>query len=283
MFLGRDTFEGIERLRHGIKPEAPLKRHKRIDSKVRSGPSKGAILYAIGKSETGHIAIEKPIQAGFLNIKRHEYDYFTIDEIPTAKELEKKGYAVKGALIWLIAEEGEELKRLTDCLKNKGISIIEKEKNEQNQTSEDIVPVVSVITLDRTIMRGLSKIAFNYAAFVKGANFIQHNDFNKIRRFIRYGEGDSKNFFSVNLPPILHEDQKLSKLGVKTTIGHLITLGWQGTKLFSKLSLFNTTTYGVTLCNNYHGIWHPIRAGHHFDIKSKKVSELLPIYRRLMP
>lgn len=283
LFLGRDSFESIERLKHGMKPKEPLRNRRRIKSRIRSGPRKGVIVRDMYLAETGRIAIEEAVQAGFYHTERNEYDFFEPNDIPTGKELVERGYALKNAQIWLIAEDGEEFDKLIGKLNEQGINVKSKTDLIKQEPPGEIVPVETDITLDRTIMRGFCKIAFNYLAFVAGSDFVLAPDFDDVRRFIRFDEGHSDIFFGVNLPPILYDDQLLDKIGTKVTEGHLIIVGWRGKRVVSKLSLFNTLTFGINLCHNFNGIWRLIKSGHHFDVETKEVTKLDSLAKNLMP
>lgn len=281
LFWGRDSFESLERLRQGIKSKGNLKRKFKTKSKVYKGKFKGAIVKEKELSDSGQILVEKVLQAGFFHPQDNEYHYFEIGHIPSKKKLEEDGYQIIGKMVMLIAE-GNELDLLIDELHKNGINvkseselIIEADQNEE-------VQVETEITLDRVIMRGISKIAFNYLAYVAGKQFCLSDHFNGIRKFIRYNEGESQKFIAVNQSPILYDDQVCGKLGAKITEGHIITVGWNKKSIVSKISLFNTATYGVKICDSYNGIWIPIKSGHHFDNENKEVSKLLGVNRRLM-
>lgn len=221
------------------------------------------------------------MQVGFFNKHKNKYDFFEPDEIPNKKELDKQGYDTKKQKVWLIAHEGEELDYLICILTDKGIKISSDNLIKQDKCGEKIVVETDVIA-DRVIFRAFSKIAFNYATYVTGNNFIHLNDFDRIRKFIRYDEGKSEQYFAINTRPILYNDQKLEKFGIKTTEGHLITVEWKNRSLISKVSLFNTNTYFIKLCHNFNGIWRPIKSGHHFDIESKQVRKLFSINKKLL-
>jgi hypothetical protein len=283
LFLCRDTFESIERLRHGMKPKEPLRDRRRIKSKISTGPFKGAIVRERGLGKSGHIDVERAVQAGFYHTQRGEYDFFETKDIPSAEELTKKGYAVKKTRILLIAEDGEELEKLISELNDLGFALGSKTDLIEQGPPERIVPIVTNLTLDKTIMRGFCKIAFNYLAYVAGSNFVLSLDFNPIRSFIRKNEGESDQFFGMNLPPILYDDQRIEKFDAKVTEGHLIIVGWYGRELVSKVSLFNTLTFGIRLCQDFKGIWRPIKSGHHFDVERKEVTRLMPLSKALMP
>lgn len=283
LFFGRDTFESIERLRHGIKPKESLRHRRRIKSKIRTGPWKGVIVREMYLAESGRLAIEKAVQAGFYHIERGEYDFFELKGIPTGKELAESGYAVKNTQIWLIAEDGEEMDALIAKLNEQGISVKSQTDLVKQEPPGEVVPVETEITLDRTIMRGFCKIAFNYLAFVAGSDLVLSTNFDGIRRFIRNDEGDSTHFFAVNLPPILYDDQRLEKVGVKVTEGHIIIVGWRDKRVLSKVSLFNTQTFAINLCQDFKGIWRPVKSGHHFDVKTKQVTKLVSVSKVLLP
>jgi hypothetical protein len=283
LFLGRDTFESIERLRHGMKPKEPLKDRRRVRSKVKAGAWKGVIVRDMYLAESGTIAIEKAVQAGFYHINRAEYHYFERANIPTREELVESGYNLKDAPIWLIAEAGPELDDLVSTLNERGIDTKLDSSMVKRHPPGEIVPVETEITLDRAIMRGFCKIAFNYLTFVAGAKFVLSSDFDEIRRFVLKDQGESLRFFAVNLPPILHDDQRLEKVGKKVTEGHLIIVDWRGSKVVSKISLFNTLTFGIFLCREFKGIWRPIKSGHHFDLETKQVTKLISVSKALLP
>ena len=281
LYLGRGSFESIERLRHGIKPKNKINKNIRKISKVKEGDFKGAIVHEVQMGETGNILVEKPIQAGFLNKKSGDYDYFELGEIPSGKELSSKGYEIKNTAVILIANENELTELITE-LKGKGININSKNEFIKGSKPGEIVQIETEITLDLVLMRGLSKIAFNYLAYTAGRNMALSNNFDEIRKFIRYDEGNSINFIKVNESPILHDDQKIEKFHAKTTEGHLIIIGYKNNGVYSKLSLFNTLTYGIKLCKRYEGIYIPIKSGHHFDVKDKEVSRLFSINKNLL-
>lgn len=281
LYLGRDSFESIERLRHGIKPKNKNNKPIRKISKIIEGDFKGAIVREVKMGQTGNILVEKPVQVGFLHKKTGCYEYFAIGKIPTGKELSAKGYEIKYATVILIASENE-LTSLISELKDKGINLNTKSEYIKGTKTGEIVKIETEITLDRVLMRGLCKIAFNYLAYTVGKNFILSCNFDEVRKFIRYDEGNSLEFIKVNESPILHDDQKLEKFGAKTTEGHLIIIGYKNNGVYSKLSLFNNLTYGIYLCKKYEGIYIPIKCGHHFDIQHKEVSKLFSINKNLL-
>jgi len=271
LFLARDSLEGIERLRHKMYPKDTLKKRRRVQIKIAEGKWKGVIAEEYPSGQYGQIGLERPLQVGFFNQTSQEYDYFLLQDIPTQRELEAKGYDTRNKEVLLLAEKESELEPLMELLNSKGINLSPKDKPIKEEDSGTDVLASLEITIDSTILRALAKIAFNYLAFVAGREFVLSRDFNEIREFIRSGRRDHREFLVLNSAPILYEDQKC---GIRVTQGHLITIEWQRTVLISRISLFNLKTYIVRLCHNFSGIWRPIRSGHHFDIETKTVSEL---------
>ena len=193
---------------------------------------KGVIVVERYQGNTDEIGLEKVLQARFFNKYKQEYDYFEPQYIPPANELERDGYDIKGKMVWLIAEEGEELNSLIATLNIKGIKVKSKDTLIKQDRVCEKVKVETELTVDRVIFRGLSKIAFNYLSYITGKELLLRDDFNDIRRFIRYDKGKSESFFKANMPPILHDDQMLEKFRFKITEGHLIIVGWKGMSVF---------------------------------------------------
>jgi hypothetical protein len=277
LFLGRDTYEGLLRYQYGIRSKKLNQKYSRLKLKISSGPLKGMLVKPKYSDLPGKIDInqEQILQVGFLKKGTYQYDYFEPQNIPTSEELEGNGYDLKeNNSVRIVANDRNEIKYLIDLLRSKGIesSQLEDRKWKEYQIEKGDIPVEIDAKIDRTIHRGLSKIAFNYLSYIAGNSFVLSDNFNDIRDFIRFDIGDSKDFMIPNVSPILHDDQRFN---IKTVEGHLITVGWKGGDiLFSKLSIFNETTWEIKLCNNFKGIWRPINKGHFFDIHSKKVIEL---------
>ena len=281
LFLGRDSLESILRLQHGLRPKDCLKKRKRVKSKINDGPFKGVILREHCIDDSGKMFGEKVVQAGFYHKEKMEYEYFELGDIPFSTELIERGYEIKNCTIWLIGDI-DEVKLLKYELEGKGIPL-KNDEEVQKVIPDGIFLILAEATLDRVIMRGICKIAFNYLAYIAGKHFVLNKNFNEIRKFIRYDQNNEEEYLSVNQLPILHDDQWLARFAMKVTIGHLIVLEWKGKKIVSKVGLFNTHTYLINLCKSYDGIWIPLTGGHHFDIENKEVTKLLSIPKRLIP
>ena len=62
----------------------------------------------------------------------------------------------------------------------------------------------------------------------------------------------------------------------RQTNGHIVTFDWnrQGDGLFAQVSLFNDLNYKILMCPHYSGLLRDPRIGHHFDLKTRTISEL---------
>lgn len=285
LYLGRDTIEGVERYKHGIRPGKQPK-HKRLTFKIAEGDLAGIIVTPRYSGNSEIIDIEPVLQAGIINQAGDKFDYYEPDDIPDAERLERQGRNLKGLRFDFITKNDDELNSLIEKLKEKGYKDI---KLEQSREWPECVRkrnstlVAGEIRIDRIIYRGLSKIAFNYLCYIKGVDFVLSEDFNPVREFIRFDRGNHDQFFFVNQPPILENDRRFFRLGIKETRGHLIVIEWHGLALQVRLSPFNINTYLVRLCNNFHGVWTPIKNGHHFDVESRTINPLFSVSRRLLP
>jgi hypothetical protein len=284
LYLGRDTFEGIMRYGHGIKPEKIPRKHQRLKFRIPEGKLRNLIVKPKPPAEKGEFDIEPVLQVGFFNKWKNEFVYYETENIPTAKELQNEGYDLKEKdTISLIAKD-EEMDDLIKLLRKKGFRVeLGKDKSwpmfVENRSK---VRIEATVRIDRVIYRGISKIAFNYLALVAGKGSTLSDNFDGIRHFIRYDVGESDDYFIPNQPPILHDDKVFRKFNVKTTQGHLIILERRGDSVISKVSLFNLYTYLIILCKNYSGIWFKLSSGHHFDVNSREVSKLMAVSKRFL-
>ncbi len=288
LILGRDSMEGILRYRYGIKPEKAPRSHKRLKFRIAAGELNGLIVIPKYSGVPGETDIEPVLQVGFYHTRRQHPDYFEPEDIPTAKELKARGYDIsQERTIILMARNEQEMELLLKALKDKGMNVHPTKEMDwpeyvkaKNQTW-----IRGIITADQIVQRGFCKIAFNYLAYVQGREFVLHEDFNGIREYIRYGRGNSKDYFIPNQPPILHHDRQFKQRGfkVKETEGHLLVLEWRNSSLAGLVSLFNQATYLIRLAGSFSGVWRPIRAGHHFDVESKEVNKMLAVSKRLLP
>jgi len=270
--LGRDSLEGIARYRFGINPKK-MPFHKRLKFMVGNvDVLKGVQVIPLPpdrQRETNELKLIS--QVGFFNKRTGKYSYFSKEEIPTKEELERQGYELKNKEIVFYGDVQE----LVSILEKKGLNIEITEIKETILNQEPSkIPVLIKARIDRTLYRGLSKIVFNYLAYSLGSDFVLKGDFDSIRRFIRYDEGNGDEFFKVIKTPIFYKEKRFGK---RWHDGHIIVIEWDNFNLDGRLAIFNSIvklTYIVTLCKNYKGVWFPFHKGHYFDPHSKQIREI---------
>jgi len=185
--LGRDTFEGHARFRHGVKKPEDFKpfRNRRVTFKITEGPFTGCHAYTEYVEEAGGIQVFPMPQVGFLIASTNRYEYFLLTEIPTIDELRKRGFdANNPKSIISLRMEPDEAQRV---LAEKGITFNVRGEIPRDPSRKDL-EVEMALTIDDIVWRAIAKIAFNYLAYWQGAAFVLHPAFHVIRRFIRYGE-----------------------------------------------------------------------------------------------
>lgn len=277
IILNRDTAEGIYRYKFGIKPRIGQK-HRRISFRIAEGEElEGMYVKPLAETQGGDITHEPVSQVGFFKTKANKYVYFKPDGIPEKTELIKMGFDL--TKIQLLAPNDNQLSSLLQRLEEKGLKIEVKGDLEwpESVKAGSRVAILGDLKIDRPIFRAICKIGFNYLAAVLGRELVLREDFDAIRQYIRYDNGETKRFFSTDPRPILYEE---ARWGVPVTKGHLIVIEWQHSRLVGMIRLFNMFTYVVTYCQHYSGIWFPFGSGHHFDPEQKVVIPLLKASKR---
>lgn len=281
--LGRDTIWGVLRYRHGIKPRAKPKPHKRMKFRVSNKELLGGLAVSPIYSDKGNGMDNEPVpQAGIFNNLINREEYYPLGEIPKVDDLKEQGREIKNLKVTLISRNDEEKQLLVNELNEKGFKLSDEEipiewpeEVKNGKQTEGIAQ----FTLDRVIARGLCKIAFNYLAHTAPGAFIIGPDFDGIRNLIRNDQGNLDEFFFVNQPPILEFEKKFE---IKETDGHLIVLEWEKTNLHCRLSLFGMWTFLIRLSRLHGGLWIPIKVGHHFEMKSRAVNPLVVMDKRFL-
>jgi len=157
---------------------------------------------------------------------------------------------------------------------------------EAPQDHDGQVDVELTFTMDKAVFRVVAKIAFGYFAWRFGADAALGASFDKIRRFIRYGEGERSQFAIVDQRPMLLGDEVTRRQSDSHLVGlssvprqpestrlFVSPAGWK-VELVALVSLYNVFTYRVRLTDDYAGIV-PLRVGHQFNWRDRSVSELI--------
>lgn len=122
------------------------------------------------------------------------------------------------------------------------------------------------------MLRAVAKIAFNYLAYIEGADFVRHPAFDKARHYIRWGLKPGYKMIDVSEEPILADEL----VEGQRRLGHLITVNWaeDGISVLSQVSLMNWLTYSICLAADFTGPPPALCSGHFFNIGGWDIHEL---------
>jgi hypothetical protein len=228
----------------------------------------------------GRLIVDPLAQVGFIDTATTKWVYLTREEItegalrqhPTLDTRSFRLFARpddQAAMLQLLQEHGVALGKLDDLPPPPGLF-----------DAKDISVEVT-FTINKGIRRCMAKYAFNFLAFICGSHFALKQDFDTIRRFVRYGHEQVYPLVVESLEPILQDDTKHRR----QTAGHLLTINWAASMvdLVGQVSLFNAVTYRVSLARNCQAFWRPVRSGLHFNIRTKTIQALTPTSTILLP
>jgi hypothetical protein len=272
IFLARDTFEGQQRFKYGIKSPEEFKsvgRDSRIIVKSAEGDFAGCYMQRYYCAEKGELVVKPLPQVGFMMARQNKYHYFLLDEIPTMAELHDDGYQETHPrpIVGLEVDSDELSSRLAD----KGIPFRYRGHYVPESRLDSIGCELEGV-IDHAIFRSVAKIAFNYLAHGEGADFVQHQAFDKARRYIRWQHAPGYQLIRLDQTAVL-EDEPIEG---ERRLGHLITMNWasDGISVLGQVSLFNWVTYSVCLARDFSGPPPSLTRGHFFNVSNQEILEL---------
>lgn len=272
IFLGRDTYEGQMRFLHGVKEAEEFKsvgRNSRIVVRCREGQFAGCYMMRYYSKEKNGISVKPLPQVGFMMSLPEGYQYYLLDQIPTQEQLNEMGYqATHPRPILGLEVDSDELR---GRLAEKGIAF----RYEGSLTPDSLLDTIECeleAVIDNVIFRSVAKIAFNYLAYWEGTEFVQHQIFDKARRYIRWGHAPGYKLIHVTEAAVLADEPEEGQ----RRLGHLITVNWaaDGVSVVSQVALFNWMTYQVSLARNFIGPPPELTRGHFFNVANQQILEL---------
>lgn len=272
IYLAGDTFEGgTLRYNYGIKKPEKFKslgRRSRIIYRQMDGKHPGKYLYQEYSEEAKGMIVAPCPQIGFLK-KSGEYEWYLLDDRPTQGQLYDDTYDVHNPEFCLLV--GSDREHEEKILKEYGMNKTHSFTTPDNFNNGGTLCEVRRV-LDEELFRAIAKIGFNYLTYWKGADFVLHNDFDTIRRYIRWGE-----IPEIPVRGIVNErflpDERDQK---KRRFGHIIAVHWeqQEKSLVVHVSLLNFIHYIIRLAVDHSGKYQGIKKGHFFNLKQRNILEL---------
>lgn len=266
--VARESIEGFQRVYFGIRPKN-VRPSDRIETRFGEGPYKGALVQLVPSDEENVYLIDPMLQVSLFDKREGRARYFKPKDVPSKEELEAHFDLISKNAIGIFFKSESEKNQLLDLLASRGVRYSSMEEVSIPPPPEGGVMTATRVVLDSKIMRGLSKIAFNYMAYHTNPPFVLSEQFDEIRSFIRYGDHEEKRdkFVLPNQPSILADDLLLKKLRINGvfTQAHIIAWERDGDAVIARLSMFNRHTYRIVLCENYRRVIFDLKSCHLFD------------------
>jgi len=271
-YLAGDSIEGLWRLQKiGSRSKKPIRQTRikiRIPNEDRYGEFRGVILYAdFAKMDSLYL----PTQ--LLTLGASGERIFTLLEQMTDDDVKN----VSGKFEFFAHNE-KEYNQAADRLKRLGKKL-DDQINKLPQTAISVDGKLEVEIegiMDVVIFRTIAKIAFNYLAKVRTAEYALSPKFDSVRNFIHNGCDPKVKLVTIERGHILAEETD-KKYFLQ---GHIFTLETRGSTIISKISLTNMFNfYYVVTLGDIGPIWHDIKSGHAYSSEEDKIIQLFtPTY-----
>lgn len=271
--LGRDSVEGLERYRWGVKPasDAEKFRYSAVQLKSVGTPGFEGVPLRIKPLDGTDEPTVAPIAACEIRSKEGDGSrWFTPEQIDAgewkAPDLDwRKGVRITGS--------DPEVDRIRRSLEGQGVRVSNWIPLRPPPGTTEL-RVAQKFEITRTVKRAIAKIAFNYAAFVFGREVTLNPSFENARRFIRFDEGDESEFvlseqglpFDTPLPDHLRP------------VVHWLDVGGHRShyNIVGRVVLFGFMTHRVALARDHKAPWPELPVAHLYLVKVKRVERMVP-------
>jgi hypothetical protein len=260
--LARDSLEGFDRFRYGLKPPSEFSSlGKRSTSRVQiaEGPYAGAWAFTVKGDSTSIMSFP---QIGFSKSADGPFEWHMLDAVPTLDELKAKGYGPEPAHLRLCGCSQEEVAEL---LAAKGFN--------PTYTGTTHAPpagwVDHVFRPGLVHRRALAKIALNYVAKQLGLEVALESRFDRVRELVLRGREPVESYYTIDGEPVLNGDKRD---GVRL-FGHFLVLEVINGSLVATVSLYNRFRHRVTLAAHGSSLYQ----GHYFDIATRQIFSILEV------
>ena len=273
VYFTRDSPEGLARFNHGLRGSpAGKNRSNRFTAASTEDAVYGARLALVPAADRRNVKYDFFPQVGFFCEGSTQCRWLTEDELTAENLIELSGFTHTKFLV----RNAEEEQRLRERLEYLGCGfgpITEELAAEPGQLKKARVTT----TFDSTVRRCIAKIAFNYFVWAIGATeFPLRTDFDEIRRYIRWGVGNSE-----KEPPFVRQTNETlvnpsQPRQSRLDNGHIVAITWNQslTGLVAHITLFRKHNYKVLLCPKYSDVWFDFKRAHHFDLRTREAHEL---------
>lgn len=271
-FLAGDSLEGLWRLQKiGSRSRKPIRQTRlkiNIPNEDRYGDFKGVIVYCdFSKKDS----LKLPSQIGLKDVKGNK-KYFLLDDIEK-EEVKNELNRYKDKSFWIYAHNATEEQKAIEKMRQVGIYFKPKKRGilPSSAVQEDgTFKVLVEGIIDNVLYRAIAKIAFNYLAKVKGAEYALDSRFDAVREYIKTGEKPNFKIVEIKEGHILAEETD-NKYFFE---GHIFTIQTKGKRIIGKVSLSNTFAFYYVVNLGELEVWHDLKSGHAYSLKDDKIIEL---------
>ncbi len=258
--LARDSIDSLFRLEHGLLNQGKTVGNLSRLSIKRADGSRISLSQGHGE----RVARALP-QVRIFDESKQKYNYFDIEQLPVllANNFELTFEAINCS--------DNHMNKIYNIVKVCGRNVYSKEAIQEADEMHDLLVIEGRADIDISYKRVIAKIAFNYLAFVLNGiagSLIMVDDFNSVRRFVRYAEA----------PDFTVVETSTRHIKRQAKARHYLTLvsGTKGIRkvFIARLCLFNSMPWNITLTNNYQGIIYNLHREHEWDLENSVCKQI---------
>ncbi len=240
--LASDSLEGLWRLqRIGSRSGKPVSQQRvalKIPEETHYEPFAGATVYAdFGHKDTLYM----PSQIFFEDEDRKKH-FILIDDILKETINPDLMERIKTQKYWMFFQDSSEQEKTLTALEKTGLKFKAEKEGKFPLLAEDKEKGLKVLVeskIDESILRAISKIAFNYVAFYCGTPYVLRPEFDGIREYINSGTKGIAPIAS-----IVHGQHLSESTGYSGPFeGHIFILETVGARLLARITLSNRYRY----------------------------------------
>jgi len=269
LYLARDTPDGLNRFRYGLKDAQDYKslgKRSTLTFRIDSGPLAGA--HAIQRVVEGEFLVMPLPQLGFGASQDGPFRWFLLDALPTREELKELFEEGLDRVEFCEVDHSEALEALKALGAQTSDFVETREGNWRGRGK-----IEARTTLSHGFGRVITKISLNYLASQYGAQTALMPQFDVARRYARHAD----------LPPARIWDADTEKIikNAPNVFGHVLTVAWQpeSKTVLAQVSFHNWNRYQVCLAVDGFVLDQPFKAcGHFFDLSAMRVVPLDPAW-----
>ena len=264
--MARDALEGFYRFKLGLKPPSEFKSMGKASTTrveiMQDGRMQGVICKTVVTPNGEQLGIDPLPQVGFARTPDGPFKFYLLDSLPPKDELAGSGFE-KGDNVY-IQVWGTPLEIAEASLEEAGYG----SGQYAGETPPlDRVYVESVFQLSHPEFREVTKIAFNYVAFVMGCGSVLLAQFNDARSYIMTGR--EPGFRVVNFGNSLPVHRRST--GQRVTC-HYLSARREGHKILAQVSLYSMIRYEITVSVGPFLVDFPLSSAHLFDVETRRIS-----------